>query len=128
ERLTEKYIDAVKFLDGKKVVAIGGLVILTAIGFILMYTTPKSFIPTQDDSFATYSLAMPPGASLSRTTDVLRKADSLLKKREDIAGMTTISGYNAIDANTSPAFAVGYINMKPHRERTETRNIEAFMD
>lgn len=128
ERLTGKYIDAVKFLIGKKIVAIGGLVILTAVGFVLMYTTPKSFIPTEDDSFVTYSLAMPPGASLSRTTDVLRKADSLLKKREDIVGMTTISGYNAIDANTSPAFAVGYINMKPHRERTETRNIETFMD
>jgi HAE1 family hydrophobic/amphiphilic exporter-1 len=93
-----------------------------------MYTTPKSFIPTEDDGFVTYSLAMPPGASLSRTTEVLRKADSLLKKREDIVGMTTISGYNAIDANTSPAFAVGYINLKPHRERTETRNINAFMD
>ncbi len=128
ERLTGKYITAVKFLIGKKVVAIGGLVILTVLGFVLLYTTPKSFIPTEDDSFVTYSLAMPPGASLSRTTEVLRKADSLLQKRQDIAGMTTISGYNAIDGNSSPAFAVGYINLKPHQDREEIKNIESFMD
>src|SRR5690606_13681559 len=28
----------------------------------------------------------------------------------------------------SPAFAAGYINMKPHGERKKIRSIEAFMD
>lgn len=128
DRLTNKYIDAVKFLLAKKKVAISGLLLLTAIGFALLFTTPKSFIPTEDDSFVTFSMAMPAGASLSRTTEVLRKAEEILRKRQDIAGMTTISGYNAIDANTSPAFAVGYINLKDYKERTEIKNINAFMD
>lgn len=56
---------------------------------------------------------MQPGASLARTTEVLKQADSILQKRNpDIAGMTTISGYNALDGSTSPAYAVGYINLK----------------
>src|SRR5690606_13268484 len=104
------------------------LILVTIIGVGLLYFTPKSFIPTEDDSFVTYSLAMPPGASLARTTEVLRRADSILKKREDIEGMTTVSGFNALDGGTSAAFAAGYINVKPHKERSSIKDINDFMD
>ncbi|MGN0003162.1 MAG: efflux RND transporter permease subunit [Sphingobacterium composti] len=128
DKFTDKYLKGIKFLIEKKKVAFVGLAVVSIIGIGLMYYTPKSFIPTEDDSFVTYSLAMPPGASLSRTTEVLRKADSILKKRQDIEGMTTVSGFNVLDGGTSPAFAAGYINLKPHAKRKETKNINAFMD
>ncbi|WP_353195234.1 efflux RND transporter permease subunit [Parapedobacter defluvii] len=126
--LTNRYIGSLRFLIGRKWIAIGGLVLVTGIGVWLMNRTPSSFIPTEDDSFITYSLSMPPGASLARTTAALSKADSILKKRTAIEGMTTVSGYNAIDASASSAFAVGYINLKPAKERGEIRNINAIMD
>lgn len=128
DRLTGKYIIAVKFLIAKKKIAWLGLILISAIGVFLLVKTPKSFIPTEDDGFITYALVMPPGASLARTTTVLRKADSILQKRQDIAGMTTVSGFNALDGGSSPAFAAGYINLKPHEERADIPNIEAFMD
>lgn len=128
DRFTDKYIGLVKYLISKKKLAFFSLVILSVLGVCFMYLTPKSFIPTEDDSFVTYSLAMPPGASLSRTTEVLRKADSILKKRVDIEGMTTVSGFNVLDGGSSPAFAAGYINLKPYKERTHIKNINDFMD
>ncbi len=128
DRLTGKYLMGVKYLMGNRVIAFLGLAVITVCGILLLWKTPRSFIPTEDDSFITYSLAMPPGASLSRTTEVLKKADRILKKREDIIGMTTVSGFNVIDGGSSPAFAAGYINMKPHGERKKIRSIEAFMD
>lgn len=128
DRFTEKYITAIKFLLAKKKLAFLGLAVITIVGAAFLMKTPRSFIPTEDDSFLTYSLAMPPGASLSRTTQVLRTADSILKRHKDIAGMTTVSGFNALDGTTSPAFAAGYINLKPHNERTDIKSIEAFMD
>ncbi len=128
DKFTTKYLAGVKYLLNHKKIAFLGLAILTLIGVVFLMNTPRSFIPTEDDSFVTYSLAMPPGASLSRTTAVLRKADSILKKREDIAGMTTVSGFNALDGGASPAFAAGYINLKSHKERTDITSIDAFMD
>ncbi|PVH24464.1 efflux RND transporter permease subunit [Sphingobacterium corticibacter] len=128
DRFTEKYIGAVKFLITHKTVAWVGLALITVIGLVLMSRSPQSFIPTEDDGFITYNLAMPPGASLARTTEVLRKADSILRKREDVLGMTTVSGFNALDASASPAFAAGYINMHPHAKRLGIKKIEAFMD
>ena len=128
DRMTSKYIYSVKYLVAHKKIAFLGLAVIIAVGGLLLMTAPRSFIPTEDDSFVTYSLAMPPGASLSRTTEVLRRADSILKKRADIAGMTTVSGYNVLGGGGSPAFATGYINLKPHGERKHIRSIDAFMD
>ncbi|MCI0922621.1 efflux RND transporter permease subunit [Sphingobacterium rhinopitheci] len=128
DRFTSKYILGVKYLANHKKIAFIGLAVVSSVGFALMYFTPKSFIPTEDDSFVTYSLAMPPGASLARTTEVLHRADSILKKRADIEGMTTVSGFNALDGGSSAAFAAGYINVKPHKEREHIKNIDDFMD
>lgn len=128
ERMTNKYVNGVKFLIRRRNIAWLGLAFFVVAGMVLMNITPKSFIPTEDDSFVTFSLAMPPGASLARTTEVLKTAEAILKKRSDIEGLTTVSGYNAIDGSASPAFAAGYINLKPHKERTEFKNINEFMD
>lgn len=128
DRLTARYVSIVQLLINHKKIAWIGLVLITAIGVILMIKTPKSFIPTEDDGFITYNIALPPGASLSRTTEVLYRADSILKKRKDIEGMTTVSGFNALDGSSSPAFAAGYITLKPHAKRKHIKNINAFMD
>ncbi len=128
ERLTSRYILVVNFLIRRKNIAWAGFAFITIIGIILMIKTPKSFIPTEDDGFVTYILAMPPGASLARTTEVLYRADSILQHRADIMGMTTVSGYNALDASSSSAFATGYINLVPHAKRKKIKDIKMFMD
>src|SRR5690606_25501268 len=70
----------------------------------------------------------PPGASLARTKVVLAQADSILKQRNDVEGMTAISGYNTIDGNASPSFAVGFINLKPYKQRGKQKDINKIMD
>src|SRR5690606_20792276 len=108
DKFSAKYIKSLHFLINRKIASIGGLLVVALVGGWMMNRTPSGFIPTEDDSFITYSMAMPPGASRASTTEALAKADSILSQREAIEGMTTVSGYNAIDANASSAFAVGY--------------------
>lgn len=127
DAFTNKYVATIKKLIQNKKVAISGLALVIGIGIFFLYKTPSAFIPREDDSFITYSLAMPPGASLARTKVVLAKADSILKQRTDIEGMTAISGYNTIDGNASPSFAVGYINLKPYKQRGKTKNIDKII-
>ncbi|MCC9043136.1 efflux RND transporter permease subunit [Myroides sp. M-43] len=128
DSFTEKYVVTIKKLITNKKVAIAGLALIIGVGVLYLYKTPSSFIPREDDSYLTYSLAMPPGASLARTKLVLAKADSILKLRTDIVGMTAISGYNTIDGNASPSFAVGYVNLKPYKERGDVKNIDKIID
>ncbi|ULT24143.1 efflux RND transporter permease subunit [Sphingobacterium sp. E70] len=82
DRLTARYVSIVQLLINHKKIAWIGLLLITASGVILMIKTPKSFIPTEDDGFITYNIALPPGASLNRTTEVLYRADSILKKEK----------------------------------------------
>jgi HAE1 family hydrophobic/amphiphilic exporter-1 len=128
QKLTQKYISCVKWLISKKPFAFAALILVVLIGFLLMRTTPTAFIPNEDDGFITYTIKMPPGATLARTTEVLNKAESILKRHKEIKTMTSIAGYNAIDAATSSAYAVGYLNMYPHSQRKGIKDINEFMD
>src|SRR5690606_16454894 len=75
-----------------------------------------------------YSLAMPPGASLFRTTEALQKADSIIQNHDAVASVNSVSGYNVIDATTSPSFAMGYINLKAIDERGAISRIDELIE
>src|SRR5690554_2760882 len=128
DRFTHFYVKVVQGMLKRTPLSLAAMLGVILLGAGLMMRTPTSFIPTEDDSFLTYSITMPPGASLARTKLVLAQADSVLKDRPEIAGMTNISGYNAIDAATSPSFAVGYINLKPYKERGKIKNINDIIN
>src|SRR5690554_6963360 len=128
DRFTQSYAKALHFLLRRTKLTLLALAGIIVLGVILMIRTASTFIPTEDDSFLTYTITMPPGATLARTKKVLAQTDSLLKDRPEIAGMTSISGYNAIDAATSPSFAVGYINLKPHKERGAVKDINDIIN
>lgn len=127
EKYTEKYIRAVGSLIKYRWLSLAGLGIVILLTVLLMRSVDKSFIPTEDDSFVTYSLAMPPGASLTRTTEAVRKADNILKQHPAVASVTSVSGYNVLTSSRSSAFATGYINLKPYSERGKTKNINKIM-
>ncbi|WP_028297270.1 efflux RND transporter permease subunit [Olivibacter sitiensis] len=126
--LTNKYIRSLHFLMNRKTLSMCGLAIVTLLGLFAMNRTPKSFIPTEDDSFLTLTMALPPGASLGRSEELLDKADSILRKRPQIASMTTIAGDNALFATVSPSFGTAYINLKEYGERGNIKNISAIID
>jgi len=125
---TNKYVRSVTWLLRKKWLAVGMLVALLGITVLLFQSTPKAFIPSEDDSFLTYSLAMPPGASLFRTTEALQKADSIIQNHDAVASVNSVSGYNVIDATTSPSFAMGYINLKAIDERGAISRIDELIE
>ncbi len=128
EALTDKYLRSVKWLLVKKWVGIAALLGVSLLTYWMFTSTPRAFIPTEDDSFLTYSLAMPPGASLDRTTEALTVADQLIQEHEAVESVNSVSGYNVIDATTSPSFAMGYINLKPLKERGDIQAIEQVID
>src|SRR5690606_27096899 len=62
EKFTNFYVRSVQFLLKRSLLTIGIMLGIIGIGVLLMIKTPSSFIPTEDDSFLTYSITMPPGA------------------------------------------------------------------
>ncbi len=60
DNLTGRYIKGVRFLIGKKWIAAGLVTGITTLAIYMMMSTPKSFVPLEDDGFMVYSLSMPP--------------------------------------------------------------------
>jgi HAE1 family hydrophobic/amphiphilic exporter-1 len=116
-----------KFLFRRKWIAIGALVIVTAVTFFMMRSTPTGFIPTEDQGFIVYSVNLPPGASLDRTQHVMNKIDSILKDEPAVERRGEVTGLNFIANANSSNYAIGFIRMKPVKERGPVKNIDAMI-
>lgn len=127
-KLTNWYIRVVVQVTKRRKLAIIGLVALTIIGLTVMKFTPSAFIPDEDDGFIIYSLKLPSGSSLASTNNVLKDALDKIQHHKEIKSMSSSAGYNAVDNATSTSYAMGYINMYPHKDRKGIKNINRFVD
>ncbi|WP_316762163.1 efflux RND transporter permease subunit [Pedobacter aquatilis] len=127
ENLTDKYLTGLKFLIKRKWLGTGLVLTITAVAGWLMISTPKSFVPMEDDGFVIFSLSMPPGTALTRTTEVTKRIDTILSKTPAVLNSTSITGFNILSNSASPAYALGFIKLKPKKERGEVQNIDEIM-
>ena len=128
DNLTGKYIKGVRFLIGRKWLAAGLVTGITAIAVYMMMSTPKSFVPLEDDGFMVYSLSMPPGTALDRTTEVVTKMEDALATVEAIDNNTSITGFNILSNSASPAYGLGFIKLKPKKDRGAVKDIDEIMN
>lgn len=117
--LTDKYVRSLQFLFRRKWLAIGGLVLITAVTFVMMKKAPTGFIPNEDQGFILYALNTPPGSSLERTHKAMAKIDSVIKDHPAVAHRYVVEGLNFIsNANAAP-YGAGFVRIKPQGERGE---------
>lgn len=122
--MTGRYVRIVEFLAGKKWLTVALVLGITAAAFFLTTSTPRSFVPMEDDNFVVYSLSMPPGTALDRTTEVANKINKLLSDVEAIKGNTSITGFNILGGNAGPAYVTGFVRLKDKEDRGQIQDIE----
>lgn len=126
--MTNRYAKGVRFLIGRKWIAGGLIVAVIGVAGWLMSSTPKSFVPMEDDGFFMYTLSMPPGTALTKTTEVSNRINNILKGVEAVQENTSITGYNLLSNSAGPAYAMGFVKLKPKKERGEVQDIQAVVD
>ena len=102
EQLQEKYRLAVCRTVRRPALALSAFAAmlgLTAVGFVLV---PTGFIPQQDQGYLITLVELPKGASLERTTEVIRRATDIALKIPGLERIVAFSGFSvASNANTS---------------------------
>lgn len=126
--MTNRYAKGVRFLIGRKWIAGGLIIAVIGVAGWLMSSTPKSFVPMEDDGFFMYTLSMPPGTALTKTTEVSNKINDILKGVEAVQENTSITGYNLLSNSAGPAYAMGFVKLKPKKERGEVQDIQEVVD
>jgi hydrophobe/amphiphile efflux-1 (HAE1) family protein len=83
--------------------------------------TPTGFLP-EDDQGALFVVAqLPGGSSVARTTEVVQRAEAILKEEEAVGDVTSVIGLNFIDNYSQSNAAFMVVTLKPFDERKDKR-------
>jgi hydrophobe/amphiphile efflux-1 (HAE1) family protein len=98
---------------------IGIAVVVAAFGGVALLSkvTPTGFLPSDDQGAFFVVVQLPDGASIGRTSDVVKQVEAVLKKESAIADMSSIIGLNFVDNYSQPNSAFVIVTLKDFSER-----------
>ena len=92
-------------------------VALLGLTWVTFLTTPTSFVPQQDQGYIITVYVLPPGSSVTRTDEVVRRASKLIL---DIPETLHASGFAGLDGATrtnAPNAGAIFASLQPYHER-----------
>ena len=98
--------------SGRALVAFVLVCGLVALFFARM---PNSFLPNEDQGYVIANIQLPPGATLERTSEVMRTAENFIMKQPEVANMVSVLGFSFSGAGQNMALA--FIPLKDWDER-----------
>ncbi len=93
---TNGYVSASRLLVRRSFLTVV-IVAAVAVGAVLFgRALPAGFIPDEDQGLIGVNVQLPPGASLARSSAVLKQVEEILAKTDGIDSFATIGGYGAV--------------------------------
>jgi multidrug efflux pump len=123
----DKYGDAVLWLSRRLVLMLAGLGVAFAIAYGVFTITPSSFLPAEDQGYFQMALALPNGASLERTSNVVAKLTDILMKTPGVEHVIGISGLNVVNQAQQAGYALMLVILKPWSDRPPDQSALALM-
>ena len=94
------------------------MVVVAGVGTVgLSKVTPTGFLPEDDQGAIFVVVQLPGGASVGRTSEVMRQAEAILKEDPAVAEYTSVIGLNFIDNYSQPNAGFMVVTFKPFEER-----------
>lgn len=122
-KLTFRYGKAVLFLLKKKWIAVAMILAFGGLFAWMSMTTPKGFIPDEDQSFIIVTANLAPGASKDRTSKVVSDTEDLLMKNPAVDKVISVDGLNLFSGSMSSSAASIFVKLKKSGERGSVNNI-----
>jgi hydrophobe/amphiphile efflux-1 (HAE1) family protein len=102
-------------------VSILGLVLVLVFGagiYGLSLRTPTGFLPEEDQGGFFVAVQLPDGASVERTSNVVRQVEALGKSLPGVQDTFAIVGYSLLDSAQESNAAFLFLKLKPFADRT----------
>src|SRR5690606_11478147 len=98
------------------------MMIFLALGFVAWRSfqqTPTSFLPPEDQGLFIAAALLPDGASLDRTNELLRRAETVIGQMPAVEDVTTLGGYDFLSGGgISGNAGAMFVKLKPFSERS----------
>ncbi|MET3825436.1 HAE1 family hydrophobic/amphiphilic exporter-1 [Sphingomonas sp. PvP055] len=79
--------------------------------------TPTGFIPAQDQGYLIVAAQLPPGASLQRTNELIKRAAEIAHKNPATQDTVAFAGLDGATFSTASNGGAMFITLKPHADR-----------
>nr|WP_237760714.1 multidrug efflux RND transporter permease subunit [Legionella rubrilucens] len=117
QSLSKRYGKAISALTRRASVVLVVYLVLISLTALLFYVVPRGFIPKQDQGYFIVSIQLPPGASLSRTDQVVQMAIAKILETPGIANAVAFTGFSGATFSNSSNAAAIFSVMSSFRER-----------
>ncbi|MBU1211882.1 MAG: efflux RND transporter permease subunit [Alphaproteobacteria bacterium] len=100
-----------------------GIIVLAAYGLLLVPTfqllnnTPTGLIPQLDRAYLIAAFQLPPGSTLTRTDEVVRKATEVFLQRPGVQNAVAFVGFDGATFTNAPNAGVIFVTLQPFSER-----------
>ncbi len=125
---TKGYVNTARLLVRHGIITIV-IVAGVAVGAVLFAKAiPAGFIPDEDQGIFGVNVQLPPGASVERTSEVLKRVEQILAKIDGIESYQTIGGYGVVTNTYQPNYGTVFARLKPWEERKgEALHVKGIM-
>jgi hydrophobe/amphiphile efflux-1 (HAE1) family protein len=90
---------------------------ILAFGLFEFSRTPAGFIPQQDRGYLIVAAQLPPGSSLARTEEVMKRAAEIVMQQPGVAGAINIVGFSGATFTNAPNAGAIFVVMDPFDKR-----------
>ena len=120
ERFSSAYLRGLtKYVD-RRVFTWLTLLIFCLLTWFAGSILPSGFIPEEDQGMVYANIETPPGATLERTDEVLRKIQAALLPIEDVESVSTLGGYSLLTESDGASYGMGMVNLAPWKDRKKS--------
>src|ERR1700680_4015798 len=127
DRVRDGYGAAVARIVRFSIIGIVMVAVAMAGVFCLAKFTPTGFLPEDDQGALFVVVQLPGGASVARTTDVIERAEAILKDEHAVEDVTSVIGLNFIDNFSQANAGFMVVTLKPFEERRDpSRSVSAL--
>lgn len=121
EAVKDKYVQSVRFLSGKKWIVLFSIALFSGGFYLLLKSTPSSFVPNEDMGTIFVNISLPPASSMERVKVVATEVDSISHTLPQVFHTLRILGRNIISGSGS-SYGMVVIRLKPWGERPGVSN------
>src|SRR3954471_15841915 len=125
---TRGYVSVARVLVRRSFLTILIIVVVVVGAGFFAKRLPMGFIPDEDQGIFGVSVQLPPGASLARTSEVLRQVEEILSQTEGVESFQTIGGYGVVTNTYQTNYGSMFARLKPWDEREdEALHVKSIM-
>ncbi|MES2999686.1 MAG: efflux RND transporter permease subunit [Pseudomonadota bacterium] len=87
----EGFVARILRRTGRALIVYAAVIAAVAVLFLRM---PASFLPSEDQGYMLVNVQLPPGATIQRTTDVMKRVEDYILKQPEVESMVGVLGFS----------------------------------